>query len=309
MLPRVGCLIRIVVAVFILSSSSPGLAAESRPHEIWDDYKHFKVKRFLMSDDFGSEPLIDCALQYYYYIPCPTYSWFWAYYGWAPGDVLAASFRLPDQGSGGYCPCDPMNCSTLEVIRVLDFAGYGTLYPGLFTIEMGVFCSDASPYPGYYLWDSGPVETHFGWNYIDVTGPGGGLLSIVPCFDGIGTNFVVTMQMIGSAGVYPMVGFDNIGTALEMGCEMHDYGCMPAHWPRDWAGGEEPHVRSGYAGRFPFEYWPPLGIPDGTCISPTSVCNRGFVEAAWRVYLVCYGPCLHQHIYRTTWSGIKGMYK
>jgi hypothetical protein len=257
---------------------------------MWDDYRDFEVEAYQMREDFGSEPLYDCALQYYYYIPCPTYSWFWAYYGWEPGDILGTSFKLPDQGTGGYDVCDPMMCQALETIRILDFAGYGTIYPGLFTIEMNVYCSDASPYPGYHLWSSGPVETHFGWNYFDVNEPDGRPLSVVACYDGVATNIVVTMRMVGSDALYPMVGFDNIGTALEVACELHERGSMPAIYPRDWAGGEQPRVHSGYVGKDFLEYWPPLGMPDGTCVSPGSVCERGFVEAAWRIYLTCWWP-------------------
>jgi hypothetical protein len=290
MLSRAASYMYAVVVTIVLAYPSSGLPTESRPHEIWDDYKDFEVKACRMREDFGSEPLYDCVLQYYYHIPCPTYSWFWAYYGWEPGDILSTSFRLSDQGTGGYDVCDPIICTGLDQIRILDFAGYGTIYPGLFTIEMSVYCSDASPYPGYSLWRSGPLETHFGWNYFDVNDPDGRPLSVAGCFDGVATSFAVTMHMVGSEGVYPMVGFDNIGTALEVACELHDRGCMPAVYPRDWAGGEEPRVHSGYVGQSRFQYWPPLGMPDGTCVSPGSVCERGFVEAAWRIYMACWSP-------------------
>ena len=45
-------------------------------------------KAYQMKEDFGTEPVYDGWINYYYYIPCPTYSWFWAYTGWDPGDVV-----------------------------------------------------------------------------------------------------------------------------------------------------------------------------------------------------------------------------
>ncbi len=83
----------------------------------------FEKKAYQMRDDFGTEPLYDWALQYYYYIPCPTYSWFWAYSGFAPGDIVGAWYTIGDAGTGGYDPCDPEQCMVLEQFRVLDFAG------------------------------------------------------------------------------------------------------------------------------------------------------------------------------------------
>jgi hypothetical protein len=106
-----------------------------------------------------------------------------------------------------------MNCVGIETIRVLDLAGYGITYPGIYTIELDVYCSDNALNPLRHLWKSGPCETPFGWNYIQVN---------------------------------PMIGFDNIGTAVEVGCDMHDWGCLPAYWPRKWAGGTGHKVHSGY---------------------------------------------------------------
>ena len=53
-------------------------------------------KAFQMRQDFGAEPLAPwtCALQYYYFIPCPTMSWFWAWSGWIPGDIIGAWFTV-----------------------------------------------------------------------------------------------------------------------------------------------------------------------------------------------------------------------
>jgi hypothetical protein len=64
-------------------------------------------KAWQTKDDFGTVPTYDGALQYYYYVPCPTYSWFWAYTGWTPGDYVGMSFTIGDQGTGGNDPLDP----------------------------------------------------------------------------------------------------------------------------------------------------------------------------------------------------------
>jgi hypothetical protein len=53
-------------------------------------------KAWQLKDDFGVEPQYDGALQYYYYIPCPTYSWFWAYTGWDIGDIIGVTFCIGD---------------------------------------------------------------------------------------------------------------------------------------------------------------------------------------------------------------------
>ncbi|MFZ1946342.1 MAG: hypothetical protein WAW06_02235, partial [bacterium] len=94
-------------------------------------------KAFQIREDFGTEPLYDCWMHYYYYIPCPTSSWFWSYYGWDPGAVVGEFFVVGDNsmGKASNYACDPMMAHTVEQIRVLDFAGYGTLYPGLFTVN------------------------------------------------------------------------------------------------------------------------------------------------------------------------------
>jgi hypothetical protein len=86
---------------------------------------------------------------------------------------------------------------------------------------------------------------------------------------------------------------------------MHDYGCLPAVYPRDWCGGADPKVHSGYIGTYAFEYWPPLMFCDGA--DTTSDCSRfGGVELAWRLYLYCNGPVGSEP---STWGGIKSMYE
>jgi hypothetical protein len=262
-------------------------------------------KAYQIREDFGTEPLYDGALHYYYYIPCPTYSWFWGFYGWTPGEILGMCFRIGDQGFGGFDMLDPFNCHVLEQIRILDFAGYGTVYPGLFTIELDVYCCAMSQNPYLHLWNSGPLETHFAWNYFLVNPPYG--ISICPCceYDFMYPRVIVTMTFTGTQGQYPQVGFDNIGTALGQACIMHDLGCLPAVYPRDWTGGVDPRVHSGYVGTYPFEYWPPLGFCDG--YDTTADCwMYGFVEAAWRLYIVCSGPTATEP---SSWGNIKSMYK
>ena len=48
--------------------------------------------------------------------------------------------------------------------------------------------------PLFNLYNSGPLETHFGWNYIDIIPP----LSVCPCWDGVNLTFVVTATMVGT---------------------------------------------------------------------------------------------------------------
>jgi hypothetical protein len=249
-------------------------------------------KSWQLKEDFGTERLYDGAVQYYYYIPCPTYSWFWSYTGWAQGDYVGSYFTVGDISTGGWDVLDPANCQHLEQVRILDFAGYGTVYPGLFTVEMGVWCP---PCPLGNIWLSGPFETHFGWNYVPVD------VSVCDCWDP-GTQdltFVVTLQMIGSDATYPAVGFDNISTAIETACDMHDLGCLPATYPRAF-------VHSGYFGNGdPCQYDPPLWLCDGRDTSQD--CSiYGPIELAWRAYMVCSGPTATEP---SSWSNIKRIYR
>jgi hypothetical protein len=261
-------------------------------------------KAYTMRDDFGTEPLYDCTLNYYYYCPCPTYSWFWAYSGWSIGDVIGEYFVVGDQGTGGVAPCDPYNCHTLEQVRVLDFAGYGIYYPGLFTFELDVYCADTDGCPvGASLYNSGPLETGPGWNYFvfdptvcvtycAIEGP-------PPAYP----RFLVTATMTGTDAEYPAWGMDNISTAVEQGCELHDYGCLTALYPRPYTS----HwgvIHSGYYG-LGFQYCPPLWFCDGRDTTPTCI-MFGAIELAWRVYMICEGPTATEP---STWGNIKSMYR
>lgn len=262
-------------------------------------------KAVQMKEDFGPGALYDGALSYYYYIPCPTYSWFWSYTGWEPGDMVGAFFTIGDQSTGGYDPLDPFNCHTVEAIRVLDFAGYGTAYPGLFTVEFDLWRADEQGCPvGGAVWSSGAYETGFGWNYILMEPP----LCVTDCaaFPGpppSSPRLLATATMVGSDGVYPAWGMDNIGTPLELGCAMHDDGCMSALYPRPFTG-HYPVMHSGYYGPN-FQYCPPLWFADGADSTPDAS-NLGFIELAWRLYTICEGP---SRVESGTWSGIKRIYR
>jgi hypothetical protein len=262
-------------------------------------------KAFQIKEDFGTEPLYDCTLNYYYYIPCPTYSWFWAFSGFTPGDIVGMCFNIGDEGTGGYDPCDPAICHTLEQFRILDFAGYGTIYPTLFTAQFDVYCSPEEccgpTAPFVHLWNSGDIETHYAWNYI-VVDPA---LCLTDCWSVDYFGIIITATHVGTVGAYPAWGMDNISTALEVGCVMHDLGCLPALYPRGWCGGPAPKVHGGYVGTFPFQYWPPLMFCDGRDTTPD--CTQfGGIEMAWRIYLICAGPTATEP---STWGNIKSMYE
>jgi hypothetical protein len=274
-------------------------------------------KAYQIREDYDTEPLYDTALQYYYYIPCPTYSWFWVFTGWSVGDIIGVCFEIGDEGTGCYEPADPYNCHTLEILRILDFAGYGTIYPGLFTVQFDVFCvpeyccSPIAPDPlwyppGMHLYSSGcNVEFHFGWNYYYFDP----VVCITPCCVVPGPPpgypvILITATMCGTQGIYPAWGWDNISTPISTGCIMHDICCMPVVYPR-WPCDTYdplPQVHSGYIGTYFFEYWPPLCFQDG---ADTNF-HFGCIELAWRIYLICEGPTAAQP---STWGNIKSIYK
>jgi len=262
---------------------------------------------FQMREDFGAEPLADCYMNYYYYIPCPTSSWFWEFSGWSYGAIVGAFFTVGDPSmgrSGGGCPpymsCDPYNDLMIDQLRVLDFVGYGTLYPGLFTVEFSVFCADGQGCPvGPTLWASGPVEMCAkGWNYVPIN----------RCFDMLCfteqwgyPRFLVTARHIGTAPGYPGWGFDNISAPVERACQMHDSGCCPALYPRP-AVSHYGTIHSGYYG-VGFEFCPPQWVLDG---NDTTGDTYGFIELAWRLYLVRSGITSRAP---STWGAIKSMYR
>jgi hypothetical protein len=304
-----------LLAVAIIPCALPALAIEKKPAKMWDDLSDLKVEAFRIEEPEWS--LYDCWLQYHYYIPCLTYSWFWAYSGWEPGDIIGTSFTIGDQptgGDGGWW-CDPYLCQEFEGVQLLDFAGYGTVYPGLFTFELDIYYVDTTGAPGCNIWNSGPLESHFGWNYFEIRPPVA--LDICPDFCSPWEQgcpyptILLTMTMTGAEGTYPAIGFDNVSTPAGQGCAMHDIGCLPALYPRNGPGGQEPRVRSGYLGNSGFDHWPPRPIPDGRhATRPSGAQWYGFVEPAWRVNVICYGPSAAQkQAQPATWGAIKSLYK
>jgi hypothetical protein len=208
-------------------------AVEKKQAKMWDDLCDLKVEALQIEESTGPGGY-DCCLSYYY-VPCPTHSWFWAYSGWTPGDIIGASFTIGEQPTGPGWPCDPVICRDLEGISILDFAGYGKVYPGQYSFEMDVFYCDTTGVCNCHLWNSGPRDSHYGWNYIEVDPP-------VSLWDCPGfclpwdqgcpyPKFAVTMKMVGTDGDYPAVGFDNMSMPVEQGCPMRDSGCLPALYP------------------------------------------------------------------------------
>lgn len=261
-------------------------------------------KAFQMREDFGTEPLADCYLQYYYYIPCPTYSWFWMYTGWGIGDKIGVFYTIGDQSMGGYALCDPYNAHTIEQFRILDFAGYGTIYPGLFTVEFDIYCADANACPvGASLWNSGPVEfCAGGWNYINVDPD----LCVTDCATEppIGyPRILIAATMIGSDATYPAWGMDNMSTPFQLACTFHDTGCLTALYPRPYVS-HYSTIHSGYYGPN-FLYCPPQWFVDGRDTTPDAS-TFGFIELAWRLYLLNQGPTA---VEPSTWGSIKSMYR
>jgi hypothetical protein len=264
----------------------------------------FEKKSYTMRDDFGSEPVADCYMSYYYYVPCPTYSWFWGFYGWSQGDVIGTFFMMGDVSTFTGAPCDPMICFRPVHIRVLDFAGYGSIYPGLYTVEFDIYCADEQGCPvGHAVWSSGPYETGFAWNYVPVTG-----ICLPMCavqFDPMLSyvRMLVTATMVGTDCTYPQWGFDNISTPALGGCEFHDYSCLGALYPRPYSSHYET-IHSGYYGPG-LSYCPPRWFCDGRDTSP-EFDQYGYVEAAWRIYMACEGPTSGEP---STWGNIKTMYR
>jgi hypothetical protein len=282
----------VCIAIVCILASSTAMAIEKRAYQ--------------MREDYGTAPLDECALQYYYYVPCPTYSWFWAFTGWEIGDVIGEWFEIGDLSTGGFGISDPVQCHTLEQIRVLDFAGYGTTYPWNATVEFDVYCCDSYGCPiGPSLWNSGPVNTGYAWNLIVIDPP----ISVCPCAVDPGPppsapRVLVTATHVDlDFGDDFAWGADNISSLLVEGCIMHDLGCLPVLYPRPYTS-HHPTMHSGYYGRG-FEYCPPQWFKDKNDTTADGS-QYGFVELAWRIYMVCSGPTETR---TSTWSDIKSMYR
>lgn len=101
---RAARLVWMLGAGALLIWASCALAVDVEPRKMWDGIHPLEVRPYRIEEDYGQQPMYDMAIQYYYYLPCPTYSWFWGYSGWEPGDVLGASFTVGDQPSGPFDP-------------------------------------------------------------------------------------------------------------------------------------------------------------------------------------------------------------
>jgi hypothetical protein len=262
-----------------------------------------EMKAYRIREDYGAEPLSECMLQYYYFIPCPTEAWFWAFSFGMPGDRLGVFFEIGDISMETGTICDPEQCHTLDRIRILDFAGYGTMYPGWFTVEFDVYCSDERGCRvGEPIWNSGSVETVFGWNYVEVEPP---LCLTGCCSEPLSSPRILVLgTQTGTMGCYPAWGMDNISTPIEYGCEMHDISCLPALYPRP-SNSHYSRLHTGYYGFEGSWYCPPWPFADGRDTT-RDLSQFGGIEAAWRIYLSCTGPTGSDP---TTWSAIKRMYK
>ena len=282
---RSKCILALLLILLIAASA---VALETRVYQ--------------MKEDFGSEPLYDNMLNYYYYIPCPTYAWFQSFSGWETGDIVGEWFQLGDMSTGGWDPTDPVNCRRLEILRCLDFAGYGPGRSGEFKVEFDIYCADEHGCPvGPPLWNSGWCATYFGWNYIYIEPP----LEICDCAPGpeSGPRILVTATHTGWQGTYPAWGTDVISTYIEEGCPMHDHGCLPALYPRPYSS-HYASIHSGFYGQ-DFQHCPPQWFRDMGDPTPDGT-QYGFTELAWRLYLACDGPSANQP---ETWSSIKSMYR
>lgn len=281
------------IAIVVLTLAILGLAAGAGAI----DKKPYKMK-----EDFGLEPLAGCNLQYYYYIPCPTFSWFWGFSGWSAGDIIGQYFTVGDSPTGVNAACDPGDCHDLTGFSFIDFAGYGTMYPGLFTVEFEIYCSDEFGCPvGDPVWNSGSVETHFSWNDIAVS-PAVILTDCSTGPDQSSPRFLLIARHTGSDGVYPAWGFDNISWPLRDACTMHDLGCLPAAYPRPFSSHYD-NIHTGYYG-VDFEFCPPYGFLDGLDTTPDGS-QYGFVELVFKIVLDCNGPSTEP----TTWGRVKSMYR
>lgn len=285
---------QVMALVLVLLIVSPALALEREAYQ--------------MREDYSTAPLSDCTLQYYYYIPCPTYSWFWGFTGWEPGDVIGVVFDIGDMSTGGYEPCNPTDCTVIEQLRMLDFAGYCNYpkYPDYCTVEIDIYCADEYGCPvGPSLWNSGHYwQMYYGWNYLPIDPP----VTVCGCAvdpgpPPSGPRVLVTATHGGVYATYPAWGFDNISWPVEDGCAMHDCGCLPALHPRPYSSNYLT-MRSGFYGNN-FEFCPPQWFQEGRDSTPDGSLY-GFLELAWRLYVSCPGPSDAE---ATTWGAIKSMYR
>lgn len=271
--------------------------------------KHGQAYQF--KDDLGMDSYGDCRLQYYYHIPCPDDSWFWELWGppaggmWEPGHIVGQWFHVGDMCTGGFEPCDPEDCQSLYAIRFLNLFPYGTPYPNINLVTFDIYCSDEEGCPiGPSLWQSETIRPGYGWQYLILDEP----VSLCPCVTDpgpppAGPRVLVTATHGGWWCAGPAWGTDNISTPLEMGCEMHDVGCLSVLYPRP-SNSYYDRIHSGFYG-YGMSYCPPIPFADKGDTTPDAS-MYGYVELAWRLYLTCAGPTVVQP---ATWGAIKSIYR
>jgi hypothetical protein len=265
----------------------------------------WEKRAFKTRDDFGMAPLQYSYLQYYYYVPCPTYSWFWGFFGWAQGDKVGQFFTIGDTPTAGFPACDPTLCHDVVGFRILDFSGYGQVYPGLYTVKFNIYCCDATGCPvGEPLWESGSIETVPDWNTVMLDSA----LYVTACctqpMPPAYPRILLTATHIGSDCDFPQWGMDNVSAPALLSCTMHDAGCLAALYPRP-SSSHYTTIHSGYYG-IDFANCPPIWFVDGGDTTPDGDVY-GYLEFAWRLILECTGP--HEATEPTSWGAIKAMYK
>ena len=111
---RVSAMLAILMVALV--SASPGLAVEQTIAQL--------------SEPPGSHLSTECHLNYHYYVPCPTKSYFWSWHGWDYGDILGQFFLIGDQSMGSDpIPCDPTICHRLAWRIYLTCDGPTVLQP------------------------------------------------------------------------------------------------------------------------------------------------------------------------------------
>jgi hypothetical protein len=282
------------IAPVVLSYAAAALAAPAE----------FEMQQRWMRSDYSGNSFYPGMLQYYYDIPCPVDSYYWAFTGPITNEIVGVFFDVGDISTGGHEPVDPAQCQSLEMIRFLDFGDYGPGYPGCFTIQFDVYCSDQQGCPiGPSLWST-EWEPVTGWSYVPVDPP----LCLTSCCADPGpppvaARILVTAKCVGTQCFYPAWGMDNISTPIDQGCQMHDVGSMPALYPRPHTG-HYPTVHTGFYG-VDFEYCPPIWFMDGRDRSEDGT-EYGFIELAWSIHLSCTGPT---DAVSPDWSAIKALYR
>lgn len=260
---------------------------------------------YQMRQDFGSDALYDCSVGYYYYVPCPTYSYFWSFSGWEYGDCLGEFFVVGDARMGTGEVCDPYNCHEFEALTYLDFnANAPGQYPEDFQIEFCLYCSDLNGCAvGPALWCSGMVfSLARGWNWVYADPP----ICLTQCVIDPpgGPVFLVQATHYGTFPDAPNWGTDGPGIYFYYCASMHETGCLQAIYPRPWTSYYTPGIHSAYYGN-PCEPCPVAYFCDGMDTTPD--CSQfGFCELAWTARLACRGPTATEP---TTWGNIKSMYK